>query len=62
MLAEATKNKHTLEGKMVYNQIKEETKQMKQQVKDFLTKKLTDQLDNLAVERIKATTKAKFIK
>jgi len=35
---------------------------MKQQVKDFLTKKLTDQLDNLAVERIKATTKAKFIK
>ena len=62
MLAEAIKNKHTLEGSMVYNQIKAETKQMKQQVKDFLAKKLTDQLDDLAVERIKTTTKAKFIK
>ena len=47
---------------MVYNQIKEETKQMKQQVKEFLAKKLTDQLDDLAVERIRTTTKAKFFK
>lgn len=58
MLTEATKNKHTPEGKMVYNQIKAEAKQMKQQVKDFLAKRLTGQLDDLAVERIKSTIKA----
>lgn len=49
MLNEAKANIHTVEGRIIHNQVKGETQQMKKSINSFLSQKLSSQLDSVSL-------------